>query len=238
MVTMMKDTDGISRTSGSRESRSTPIAYFLKEAEMPPEIMPVRADQCEKLASVLARAFADDPGTSYSFPDPDRRRHCLQWMFTRWIRIISSRGGAYTTTDLAGAALWMPPGAAASVPTLELLRGGFLTGFLRMTPREQFRGLKLYRDVGARTHRHLNSPHWVLDTLGVDPAHQGRGVAGALIRAATRKADETRTPCYVITHNPRNVAFYERFGFEVVEAGPLGGTDLTVTSLRRPPSRA
>lgn len=203
---------------------------------MPPEVVPVRSDQCEELGAVLASAFADDPGTSYSFPDPGRRRRCLQWMFTRWIRIMSRRGAAYTTSDLEGVALWIPPGADASVPTLELLRGGFLAGCLVMTPREQFRGLRLYRDAGARTHRHVDGPHWVLDTLGVDPARQGRGVAGALIRAATRQADNARTPCYVITHNPRNVPFYQQFGFEIVEAGPLRGTAITVTSLRRPPS--
>ena len=152
---------------------------------MQPEIVPVRSDQCEQLGAVLARAFANDPGTSYSFPDPERRRRCLQWMFSRWIRIMSRRGTAYTTGDLAGVALWIPPGADAGVPTLELLLGGFLAGFLVMTPGEQFRGLRVYRDATARTHRHLEGPHWVLDTLGVDPAHQGHGVAAALIHAAT-----------------------------------------------------
>lgn len=200
---------------------------------MPPEALPVRSDQCEALGEVLARAFANDPGTSYSFPDPDRRRHCLQWMFSRWIRIMSRRGAAYTTSDLAGVALWAPPDAEASVPTLELLRGGFLAGFLVMTPGEQFRGLKVYRDATARTHRHLNTPHWVLDTLGVDPPRQGKGVAGALVNAALRQADSSHTPSYVITHNPANVDFYRTFGFEVVEASPLRGTSITVTSLRR-----
>lgn len=202
---------------------------------MPPEIVPVHSDQCEQLGAVLARAFANDPGTSHSFPDPARRSHCLRWMFTRWIRIMCRRGAAYTTSDLAGVALWMPPGADAGVPTLELLRGGFLAGFLVMTPGEQFRGLKVYRDATARTYRHLGGPHWVLDTLGVDPARQGQGVAAALIHAATRQADAARIPCYVITHNPRNVPFYQRFGFEIVEAGPLRGTDVIVTSLRRLP---
>jgi len=203
---------------------------------MQPEIVPVRSDQCEQLGAVLARAFANDPGTSYSFPDPERRRRCLQWMFSRWIRIMSRRGTAYTTGDLAGVALWIPPGADAGVPTLELLLGGFLAGFLVMTPGEQFRGLRVYRDATARTHRHLEGPHWVLDTLGVDPAHQGHGVAAALIHAATRQADATRVPSYVITHNPRNVPFYKRFGFEIVEAGPLRDTGIIVTSLRRLPA--
>lgn len=200
---------------------------------MPPEAIPIRSDHCTTLGRVLARAFAEDPGTSYSFPVRDRRLRCLEWMFTRWIRIMSRRGASFTTPDLAGAALWTPPGADPAVPTLELLRGGFLAGLIVMTPGEQFRGLKLYRDATARTHRHVKGPHWVLDTLGVDPGHQGKGVAKALVEAALVQADLSHTPCYVITHNPVNVPFYRSFGFEVVEAGPLHQTALTVTSLQR-----
>jgi putative acetyltransferase len=51
----------------------------------------------------------------------------------------------------------------------------------------------------------------------VGPAHQGRGVGGALLTALVGAAEERRWPLLVLLGDP---AYYERFGFE--PAAPLG----------------
>ncbi len=50
----------------------------------------------------------------------------------------------------------------------------------------------------------------MLSPLAVDPAAQGRGVGGALVRAATAVADERGEPLVVLEGSP---AYYSRFGF-------------------------
>lgn len=50
----------------------------------------------------------------------------------------------------------------------------------------------------------------MLSPLAVDPAAQGRGVGGALVRAATAIADERGEPLVVLEGNPD---YYSRFGF-------------------------
>lgn len=37
--------------------------------------------------------------------------------------------------------------------------------------------------------------------------------------------DRQGLPCYLDTHNPANLPFYEHYGFKVVEEGRLPGTD-------------
>jgi putative acetyltransferase len=56
-----------------------------------------------------------------------------------------------------------------------------------------------------------------LSPIGVRPDRQGRGIGGALVREALRRADERGEPLVVLEGNP---AYYGRFGFR--PAGELG----------------
>jgi predicted N-acetyltransferase YhbS len=59
--------------------------------------------------------------------------------------------------------------------------------------------------------------------IGVDPARQGLGLGTALIEHGLGVARDQRLPAFLETANPRNVAYYERFGFRVVEDGHVPG---------------
>src|SRR5262249_6567356 len=63
-------------------------------------------------------------------------------------------------------------------------------------------------------------PHWYVHMMAIDPRKQGRGMGSALLAsvlAATADASGARYPAFLTTHNERNVAFYRRAGFEVIE---------------------
>src|SRR5579863_2718863 len=65
------------------------------------------------LVDVLARAFDDDPVPQWLFRGDRRRRRGLRTFFTIQLRhTYLVRGEVFTTQDLAGAALWSPPGRA------------------------------------------------------------------------------------------------------------------------------
>ena len=51
------------------------------------------------------------------------------------------------------------------------------------------------------------------------------GIGAALIEHGIAMAERAGQQCFLETGNPRNVAYYERFGFEVVSEGdgPDGG---------------
>lgn len=81
----------------------------------------------------------------------------------------------------------------------------------------------------------MTVPHWYLMALGVDPAHQGEGFGSVLVRAGTRRADRDRVPIYLETEAGRNVAFYERLGFVVIDELDLVELGLPFALMLRQP---
>jgi ribosomal protein S18 acetylase RimI-like enzyme len=74
-----------------------------------------------------------------------------------------------------------------------------------------------------------------LGIVGVDPELQDRGLGSALVKEGLTRADQANCPCYLETSEERNLAFYERYGFAVLEAAPLGAGGLTGWGMRREP---
>src|SRR5215471_16708385 len=76
----------------------------------------IRTSQIERLGSVLARAFYDNPGVTYILPDALTRHSVLSWFFNS-VAIRTSRlcGEIYTTADVDGGALWIRPGVELTI---------------------------------------------------------------------------------------------------------------------------
>jgi len=75
--------------------------------------------------------------------------------------------------------------------------------------------------------------HWYLMVIGVDPMYQGRGYASALIKPTLAQIDREHLPCYLETNNERNVPIFEHYGFKVVEAGIIPGTNVSHWAMLR-----
>jgi GNAT superfamily N-acetyltransferase len=141
-----------------------------------------------KLARVLSRAFYDDPPIIWVLPDERSRERRARGMFKTILRCHALKyGGVEVTTadgTIAGGAIWLPPGHWQS------------------TGREQVRALPGYvRALGRRVgpasdiasyliKHHPREEHWYLYGIGVDPGHQGNGVASVLLRSRLARCDE------------------------------------------------
>ena len=77
-----------------------------------------------------------------------------------------------------------------------------------------------------------DAPFWHLHIAGCDPAAQGRGHAGATIRAGLARA-AGRLPTYLETATERNLALYAGLGFAVTGEWRVRG-DLRFWSMLRP----
>jgi GNAT superfamily N-acetyltransferase len=55
--------------------------------------------------------------------------------------------------------------------------------------------------------------------LGVDLSRQRQGIGGRLLQPVLEKADDTGVACYLETEKEKNLRFYERHGFRMVEVG-------------------
>ncbi len=182
------------------------------------------------LASMLVRAFADDPVANFMFAGDRRRQRGLHAFFTSQLRHeYLPHGHVYTTDDGDGAALWGPPDVARN-GLKELLQLLPAAPFLVSSHIHRALGL-LFEVDGLRP----KEPHWYLATLGVEPPRQGHGVGSALLLSTLDRIDESGRPAYLESSKDRNVPFYARFGFEVVEElHPEAGTPTIWRMWREP----
>jgi GNAT superfamily N-acetyltransferase len=173
---------------------------------------PVVSADVGELTRVLSRAFYDDPPFIWMLPDEQSRERRARGLFKTILRSHALKYGgvdvAADGTAIVGGAIWLPP--AHWLPT----------------SREQVRSLPGF--TRALKH-HPREQHWYLYAIGVDPVHQGKGVASVLLRSRLARSDEAGLPAYLESSKPENVPLYEHFGFEATEVlnPPKGAPPLT-----------
>lgn len=170
-----------------------------------PELRVATVQDVHGLKEILADAFYDDPVFAWLIPDDTKRRARLSRYFAIELRHLAlPRGRVWTTSDLSGAALTLPPGSWR-VPTLTTLRHGAVFGS------------RLYRAarIGAGMElRHIHKPHYYVRDVGVHPDMQGEGIGSRLLRPTLERCDREGMPAYIEASNERSAALYERLGFE------------------------
>jgi ribosomal protein S18 acetylase RimI-like enzyme len=184
------------------------------------------------VTDVLVAAFADDPVQQWLFApaaDPDAARRALFEIFVQdyfWLghlHVVAGPGGT------AGAALWAPPDR-------QVLQGDRLQELLDALAPHLGDDLTPRLGELARTHEHRPAePHMYLGILGVDPALQSHGHGTALLAPTLAECDRMELLAHLESSNERNIAFYERHGFAVVDAYRCGGDGPPMVIMSRPP---
>jgi GNAT superfamily N-acetyltransferase len=179
----------------------------------------------ERLRTMLAEAFFDDPVLGWLMPNDRTRRAQLRRYFGIELRHYTlPRGCVWTTDDLAGAALSLPPRAWRAPTRVTLLEGSV---FLTHLPRAARLG-------AAMEWRHLRGPHYYVRDVGVLPSMQGRGLGSALMRPTLDRCDREGLPAYLEASSERSTALYERLGFRVTGELRIGGSPPLRLMLRIP----
>lgn len=188
------------------------------------------------LATVMARAFYDDPPFIWMLPNPVTRLERTRRFFATLIRGGAlAYGGvdvARTGSEIAGAAIWLPPGHWAPGLVGQLRT---LPGFARAFGRRLGAAAALAQ---AMARAHPREPHWYLYAIGVDPARQGTGVAGTLLRSRLDQCDRDGQPAYLEASKTTSVPLYQHFGFEPAGNLVLSEGAPPLTAMWRPPAAA
>ncbi len=193
-----------------------------------PVLRQATAEDVRRLATVLADAFFDDPVFGWLMPEDSRRRARLRRYFGIELRHYTlPRGCVWTTSDLSGAALSLPPGAWRAPPHVTLMEGGAF-------------GLHLSRAarIGAamewRHTRKPREPHYYVRDIGVHPDMQGRGLGSALLHPTLERCDREGLSAYLEASSERSAALYERLGFQLTGELRVGGSPPLRLMLRPP----
>jgi GNAT superfamily N-acetyltransferase len=183
----------------------------------------------DAVVDCLTSAFFDDPlWGHWSFPDPGARRDRLAELMRFWAAVALRHPWLRMTDRAEAVAVWIPPGEPelnadeqrrfeALVTELFGARAGELD--------ELFAGFDEH---------HPAEPHFYLSLWATHRDHAGRGIGTALLRDNLRRIDAERSPAYLESTNPANLARYEALGFVPQGSfGPAGGP--VVTTMWRAP---
>jgi ribosomal protein S18 acetylase RimI-like enzyme len=180
------------------------------------------APRVQAAATILADAMDDDPAYRYLMPNAGTRTAGLRDYFARSLRTYLPHRCTYVSLDgdVNGTVTLRPPGGI-DISTLTMIRRGLLP-FAVAHGMTSVRRLFTLKDAYDRIEARLSGgrPHWYVHMMAIDPRQQGRGMGGALLAdvlSATANAHDTGHPVLLTTHNERNVAFYRKAGFEIVE---------------------
>lgn len=176
----------------------------------------------DDVAAIMNRGFLADPTVLWSASGRD-----FEPVHGRFVELCARPafdvGGVHLLGDLAGAAIWYPPGVELDVAEME----PFLRQALRPDRIEPFFAL-----LEACAEFRPAERYWELELLAVDPVHQGRGLGGKLLEHGLAISDGEGAAVYLESSNPANLDFYRRHGFELLSEVQLPGTPKRFPMLR------
>jgi ribosomal protein S18 acetylase RimI-like enzyme len=189
------------------------------------DIRPVTPSESEKALAVILLAFSTDPVARWVYPEP---ADYLQY-FPAFIRAFGGssvrHGTALLSNDLAGAALWLPPGAGPDEDAIAELTERTVDRSIREDLALVFEAMAEY---------HPDEPHWYLPMIGVETQQQGKGIGVRLMEYALDRSDRHGVPSYLESSNPRNISLYERCGFVSLGTIQFGGSPPLYPMIRWP----
>ena len=216
---------------------TTPAARGSREGEIKCEVLD--ASYIEECALVMAKAFVDSPSYRYILQDmldPQARVDALQWLFSRNLQLVlcykksrsALRGvllspdqqpGSHSSTEKAAVAccfLWLPE-ADSRLSIVELLWAGLWQVPFRFGHSTFRRLTTVLDDFQKQAVAQSKSPNRKirLERMVVHPDHQGKGWGSEALRQ-TIQQEEEETQVDIFTQEARNVRFYQRLGFKIV----------------------
>lgn len=175
--------------------------------------------------AALSLAFSGDPACRWAWPDP----HEYLEAFPRFARVFGGGAIEHGTANyheaFTGVALWLPPGVGPDESSLIRVIQDTVAGSRKDAMFSMFEQMDGF---------HPRDPHWHLPLIGVDPAHQGKGIGAALLSHVLQVCDREKLPAYLEASSVRNMSLYERHGFEALGRIQVADSPPVVPMARKP----
>jgi len=179
----------------------------------------------DQAIATMVLAFAADPAARWLFQDP----HQYLAYFPRFVQAFAGKAfehhAAYYVDDFAGASLWLPPGIHPNDDTVSELLQEIVPEGNRAEVFAVFEQMNRY---------HPTEPYWYLPMIGVDPNCQRKGFGSALLEHALQRCDLDQKLAYFESSTAKNIALYERHGFELLGTIQIGESPPIFPMLRAP----
>lgn len=161
----------------------------------------------DKLATLLADAFQEDPLAVWAFPDEGRRSWLLPDFFRVFLDLSLEHNGVYTTADRDAVMLFLPPAGWAAMQAQEQ---ELEWRFAEIVGDYVDRLLDIVRLQAV--HHPSGRPHYYVSFAGVSGQAQRRGAMSTLLRRLVAKADNEGLGIYTEASSAGGEATFRRSG--------------------------
>ena len=188
------------------------------------------------MVALSSRAFIDDPFFTYLLPEDSMRRRRLPYFFRAVYTHMGTHGRIVTVRDdddeVLGVAAWLTTGGYPLPIGLQLRQ---VPSSFRAFYRRPSGLLSGNRYMAALVRAHRRDPQWYLMVLCADPPVQRSGVGTMLLEHAFAQVDAEGVGSHLETPRLDNVAYYQRFGYELIDTlTPVEGGPPYYTMWRSP----
>ena len=193
----------------------------------------IEKSHIKPVSLILARVFNENAINAYTFPNPEERMEKMAYVYQLLLRYNLIYGRVFATSPrLEGVAVWVHSDNLG-MSSWRMLVSGAIWPALAMG-REAGRKMQVLDNYVERKHRELvQTKHWYLYLLGVDPQYQGKGYASQLMKGMLSETDKEGLPSFLETQGNQNVSMYQHFGFKVVDEFTVPGTQITLVAMLR-----
>ncbi|MEO8456972.1 MAG: GNAT family N-acetyltransferase [Chloroflexota bacterium] len=176
-------------------------------------------DELPRAGALLARAYRDNPMMFELFGDDPALRISANEVALH-ARIACMKPPPLVVREggrLLGVCGADPPGGSQMT---DADMTAIMNAFNTAGPDTFRRTLEMLQQFAAKSPQ---QPFWNLGPVGVDPEHQGRGIASAMLTAFCTRLDGQHAASFLETDVEKNANLYARFGYELTEQATILG---------------
>lgn len=165
----------------------------------------------QKVATILAESFIDDPGFKFIFGENENKFPALKDFFELFIPDIIERGEIIIAPEDQGACLWYPAEVEIFNQQFEQIFIDVLSRINHLTGEDS--GKRCEHLITKMVEKEPEQNHCEVFFIALKPEARGKGIK-SLLKPVLEYCDSKKVDCYLVSSNSRNISFYERNGFE------------------------
>lgn len=172
----------------------------------------------ELLSEIHSQAFHKGPMFKALF---DSKVEDVKWVAKLRFKLMQERYLTLLSQDPLAFSSWLKPGETDTHSVWKQIRVGYWKSPFKFGIQTFKHMLKFGNHEQDLMNKFSSRNAYILDIIAVHPNHQGRGIGGELLKPVLKKAKEEKNDVLVFTQDPRNRAFYEKYGFKLIEEHPV-----------------
>ena len=181
-------------------------------------VRPYQASDGPASRAILKQAFADDPIMHIIFPGKmydllgERFFGMVAWMLHRSFgmsEVVETEDGT-----VCAVALWQPAQTTWGAQARQIILLAWMVWRIGLKGMSKLWPLMMATE--RKRFHHAPTADY-LQCIGVDPSFQGQGIGSLLLTVGLERAQASGVPSYLESSQPRNIPFYRRHGFTILE---------------------